>query len=179
MNRHFGMKTAAVIALLASASAAIAGQTPWLDRDNPGGTGDWENMAALVTKVECSVIATGQSTVGLSGYKCDVAGGSICTNSAALACQHTQIRYTFDDRLGHSIVTPWLNRDTPSGTGDWETTSDLLKVECKFTDDNSPVTASAGAAYRCSNPDSRSGGTGVNANNGGKPVRNMAVRFSF
>lgn len=166
-----------IIGLLAisSASAAMAGTTPWLDRDNPGGSGDWENLSAMAT-AECTFTATGASTAGTAGYTCDI-NGSICRNSAAVACQDTQVRFLFDDKLGHTAVTGWLNRDQPSGDGDWELTSQLLKVECKFTATGQPVTP--GGAFTCGNPDVRSGGSGVNARNGGKPVDNIAVRFSW
>ena len=169
-------KIITALAMLASASAALAGQSPWLDRDNPSGTGDWETTATLVTSVECQVIATGQSTAGMPGYKCGV-DGSICTNTAAVACQDTQVRYTFNDMRGHSATTSWLDRDDPSGTGDWETTALALTVECKFTDNNGAVTT--GGAYRCSSPDVRSGGSAVNAQNAGQIVRNIAVRYSW
>lgn len=175
MNNRLAMKFAAGLFALSSATGAVAGTTPWLDRDNPGGTGDWENLSALV-KVECAFTATGQTTAGTAGYTCDTAG-SICRNSAAVACQDTKVRYLFDDLRGRKAVTPWLNRDNPSGDGDWETTTDLLKVACKFTATNAAVTPSA--AYVCGNPDVRSGGAGVNARNGGKPVDNLAVQFSW
>ena len=169
-------RTIAAVIALSTASVALAGQTPWLDRDTPGGTGDWENLSALVTKVECNIIATGQSTVGMAGYTCDV-NGSICKNSAATACKDTHVRYTFDDKRGRTHMTSWLDRDDPSGEGDWETTTDLLKVECKFTKNNAPV--ATGGAYVCGTPDSRNGGIGVNAKNGGVLVDNITVRYNY
>jgi Mucin-2 protein WxxW repeating region len=175
--KTFAARSGFALLAVALATPAIAGTTPWFDRDNPGGSGDWENLSALVTKVECTLAANGQSTVGKPGYTCDVAGGSICRNSAAVACENTQVRYSFDDLRGNKFTTPWLQRDDPSGDGDWELTSQLLKVECKFTATNAPMTT--GGAYNCGSPDSRTGGNGLTAKNGGKPVDNIAVRFSF
>lgn len=169
-------RTLAAVIALSTSTLALAGQTPWLDRDNPGGTGDWENTAALITKVECNFIATGQSTAGTAGYTCDV-NGSICKNSAAVACKDTNVRYTFDDKRGNTHVTSWLDRDDPSGQGDWETTVDLLKVECKFTKNNAAVVT--GGAYICSSPNVINGGIGKNASNGGVPVDNIAVRYTY
>ncbi len=162
---------------LALAAPALAGTTPWFDRDNPGGSGDWENLAGLVTKVECAFVANGQSTVGKAGYTCDVPGGSICRNTAAMQCEDAQVRYTFNDLRGNTFVTPWLDRDDPSGDGDWENPSALFQVECKFTASGAPVVT--GGAYFCGSPDSRVGGIGITAKNGGKPVENITVRFSF
>jgi Mucin-2 protein WxxW repeating region len=176
MLKKTGLLMSSLLALSLAVPASATTTTPWLDRDNPGGSGDWENLTGLVTKVECAFTATGLPTSG-PAYRCDVMGGSQCINTAALVCQDTKVQYTFDDLLGRKVVTGWLNRDLPSGTGDWENPSALFTVECKFTDNGQPVPNSG--AYICGAPDSRSGGIGVNAKNGGKPVRNIAVRFTF
>ncbi len=172
-----------LFALSMATPALAAGSTPWLDRDNPGGSGDWENLSALATP-ECVFTDTGLSTAGTAGYRCDIAAGSQCTNTAAVACRDTKVRFIFNDNRGGQATTDWLNRDQPSGTGDWELTSQLLTVECKFTATNTPMTTSpptsAGPGpYTCGTPDSRAGGSGVNARNNGAPVNNIAVRFSW
>ncbi|MEQ1498501.1 MAG: hypothetical protein ABL914_07550 [Novosphingobium sp.] len=177
MLKFTSLKAALVIVALTGSTLASAGSTGWLNRDNPGGSGDWENAAGMVTGFECQIIATGQSTVGMAGYTCSVSG-SVCQNTAARRCQDTQVRFTFDDKRGHSHVTPWLNRDNPGGTGDWELFSNFFKVNCRFTVGGQPITT-AGPAYTCGTPDSRSGGIGLNAKNGGKPVQDFEVEFVY
>lgn len=171
------LKAAILIAALTGTAAASAGTTGWLNRDTPGGTGDWENSVGMVTQTECQVIATKQSTVGMAGYTC-TASGSVCQNTAAKPCLDTQVRFTFDDKRGHSHTTPWLNRDNPGGSGDWELFSNFFKVNCRFTDNQQPITT-GGAPYTCGTPDSRNGGVGLTATNGGKPVRDLEVEFTY
>jgi hypothetical protein len=177
MTKLSTLKTAFVMLALTGSTIASAGTTGWLNRDNPGGTGDWENAVGLVSSVECQIIATGQSTVGMPGYTCTTSG-SVCQNTAAQACKDTRVRFTFDDKRGHTHQTPWLNRDNPGGSGDWELFSNFFKVNCRFVAGGQPIT-SAGAAYTCGTPDSRSGGIGQNAKNGGKLVNDFEVEFSY
>ena len=175
MTKLTTLKAAIAILALSSATVATAGTTGWLNRDNPGGTGDWENAAALVSSTECQIIATGQSTVGMAGYTC-TPSGSVCQNTAARPCQDTKVRFTFDDKRGHAHTTPWLNRDNPGGSGDWELFSNFFKVSCRFTSNQQPI---SGPAYLCGTPDSRNGGVGLNAKNGGQPVQDLEVQFTY
>lgn len=153
--------------------------TDWLNRDRPGGTGDWENTSALAV-AECRFVAAPNqiiTTANNPGYTCDINTGSVCRNTAALACQDTEVRFVFDDKLGKKHTTLWMDRDDPSGDGDWEHIKDLLKVECRFTGTTAPVPTNV--TYRCGLPDSRSGGSGVNGKGGVALVQDIEVRYSY
>jgi hypothetical protein len=176
MLNRVGLKALVACIALSTGTLASAADTGWLDRDTPGGSGDWENAIGMVTKVECETIANNQTTVGKTGYICNTSG-SVCTNTAALSCEDTHVKFTFDDKRGHSHTTPWLNRDNPGGTGDWELFSNFFTVACRFTDNQQAVPNDA--VYKCGTPDSRTGGIGVTANNGGQPVRNLEVKFAY
>ena len=74
--------------------------------------------------------------------------------------------------------TPWLDRDRPSGVGEYETTKDLLKIECRFKKDHSPVTQGSPAGYHCNVTE---GGWCKNgeAALGGKPCQDMEVKYKW
>jgi hypothetical protein len=178
MKKKIMMDMLSAIALLASASPALAATTPWFDRDNPGGDGDWETWDTLVTKVECKFTQGGASTAGQPGYLCGKQTGSQCRNSPAIACNDTQVRYTFSDGIGPAYTTPWLNRDLPGGDGDFEIPTLNFTVACRtVAPPKSPVTT--GGAYRCGSPNVLGGGSGSNAQNGGQQVKDIEVQFTF
>jgi microsomal dipeptidase-like Zn-dependent dipeptidase len=63
--------------------------SPWLNRDGPGGSGDWETLSEFVTAgqtcsapigIECQTTAGVSSTQSGEVYSCDV-GGGICRNA--------------------------------------------------------------------------------------------------
>ena len=97
--------------------------TEWFDRDNPSGTGDWEN---LVNFNVCS----GQSIIDVqarridNGLPAEYAGqifiaydttvGFICRNDDQ-RCSDYEVQFKCQ-----SYWTEWFDRDDPSGTGDWE-----------------------------------------------------------
>jgi hypothetical protein len=177
------------LAVLASGSQAMAQtmglSTGPLNRDTPTGNGDYENAAALVTGFECVFVANGQPTNGAlafpsaNGYVCNKEG-SICRNTAAVACQDTKVKFTFDDLRGRRHTTQWIDRDDPSGDGDWENFSQIFTAKCTFTGTSNAVTPiTANGPYRCGNPDSRTGAIAINALNGGQMVRDVTVEFTY
>lgn len=79
-----------LLVLTAPAFSAGYQWTQWLDRDNPSGTGDWENLNAFLANgqacefpqaIKCKTLdgqdyhSTGQT------YTCDVTIGGICKNN--------------------------------------------------------------------------------------------------
>ncbi|XP_068433350.1 mucin-5AC-like [Clinocottus analis] len=118
--------------------------TPWYDRDNPSGTGDWETLTDLrkenpgkICQKPLAIQAqtlTGQSVAAAGNviYKNDIITGFVCRNKDQLNkkwCKDYRVRFRCP--LSHCNIkvcwTPWLDRDNPSGTGDWETLTDLRK----------------------------------------------------
>jgi len=123
--------------------------TPWHDRDDPSGTGDWEIRSHYQPKTTCThsripPLAIQARLVGSQlPYQ---AGGDILTisQSTGLICKNNnqydkrcadyEVRYCCrkeveDDgivgscRPGFGSWTSWHNRDSPGGSGDWETRS--------------------------------------------------------
>jgi len=72
--------------------------------------------------------------------------------------------------------TPWLDRDRPSGVGEYETTKDLLKIECRFKDDKSPVTQGSPKGYHCNVTE---GGWCKNGDPAGLTCRDMEVKYKW
>jgi hypothetical protein len=75
------------------------GATPWLDRDNPGGAGDYETIRHLLTP-ECRFVVGGGvvQTGNPAGYHCSIAeNGGWCKNNvpAGNQCRDIKIRYHF------------------------------------------------------------------------------------
>lgn len=97
----------------------------WLDRDDPFGDGDWETRALFPAGEVCD-FPIGIQCETLDGrdyrttgqvYTCNTTVGGLCRNEEQLdgqPCLDYRVRF----RCG--AWTPWLNRDVPSGTGDWE-----------------------------------------------------------
>ncbi|XP_013399109.1 mucin-5AC-like [Lingula anatina] len=140
--------------------------TSWFDRDNPSGTGDWETLSdqkALgeVCGVNCDPIAAecrvkGTTTVftrwaGTAPdkllYHCLPSKGLACRNADnPEICKDYEIRYKCPSTS--TTWTSWLDRDDPSGTGDWEhvgktgfnpcSNNDPIKIECRVKGTNQP-----------------------------------------
>ncbi|XP_019631664.1 PREDICTED: uncharacterized protein LOC109475460 [Branchiostoma belcheri] len=114
--------------------------TGWFDRDDPTVTGDWETLTSLrrenmgqicfaPTAVHARVIST-QVEASLAGedwFAYDTTTGFVC---------RTQDQEDEDECLDYEVRfccppcthwTAWYDRDNPSGTGDWETLTDLRK----------------------------------------------------
>ena len=87
-----------VITLVVLTGAALSGSTPWLNRDNPGGVGDYETTPELLT-ISCRFKATGDAiTEGSpSGYHCNVKEGGWCKNNpaAGFQCQDIEVKYSW------------------------------------------------------------------------------------
>lgn len=113
----------------------IAGQTPILNSDLPGGSGDWE-------KHENNLIAECEITTGEykgvyrsdnpdlrlpAGYKClhTLSGCANKDTRPANSCVNTRIRWLWQDGS-----TPWFDRDLPTGLADYESIELQLKLEC-------------------------------------------------
>jgi mucin-like protein len=72
--------------------------------------------------------------------------------------------------------TPWFDRDKPSGVGEYETTRDLLKIECRFADTKAAITEGSPVGYHCNAPE---GGWCKNNDPAGLKCRDMEVRYKW
>ena len=156
--------------------AALGGSTPWFNRDRPSGVGDYETTRDLLT-VQCRFTASPNQAITEGspvGYHCNIKEGGWCKNNdpAGLACKDMQVRFSWAGG-----ATPWLNRDRPSGVGDYETIKDLLTVSCRFTaNPNQAITEGSPVGYHCNIPD---GGWCKNGDPAGLACRDMQVKFNW
>ncbi|CAB1445194.1 unnamed protein product, partial [Pleuronectes platessa] len=117
--------------------------TGWFDRDDPTYTGDWENLNNLrnenpgkicpnPTDIEAKTL-TGLSAAAAGDviFESDKTTGFICKNEDQgpnKMCNDYRVRFSCHPPFcGGVCWTNWYDRDLPSGTGDWETLSDLKK----------------------------------------------------
>ncbi|XP_028253573.1 cartilage intermediate layer protein 2-like [Parambassis ranga] len=115
--------------------------TQWFDRDNPSGTGDWEDLNHLRIenpgKICPSPIDIEAKTLsGLSAaaagdviHKSDTTTGFVCRNQDQHGkwCNDYRVRFRCQPSFC-GCWTQWFDRDDPSGTGDWEIL-DQLRIE--------------------------------------------------
>uniref|UniRef100_A0A3P9I653 WxxW domain-containing protein n=1 Tax=Oryzias latipes TaxID=8090 RepID=A0A3P9I653_ORYLA len=117
--------------------------TQWFDRDDPSGTGDWETLSDLLKQypneicpnpvdVEATTLSgTPAKQTGEVFYKYDKTSGFVCRNEDQKQgmCKDYRVRFSCPSAYcsEKDCWTQWFDRDDPSGTGDWETLSDLLK----------------------------------------------------
>ncbi|XP_078131065.1 uncharacterized protein LOC144533525 [Sander vitreus] len=109
--------------------------TDWFDRDDPSGTGDWESLADLRNEYPgkiCSkpVVVEARTLSGLTVaaagnviYVSDTTTGFVCRNQDQprnKMCNDYRVRFRCPPCFCEVCWTKWYNRDTPSGTGDWE-----------------------------------------------------------
>jgi len=164
-----GLATLAVVT-----GAAFTGATPWLNRDQPSGVGDYETTRDHL-QIACRFKGGGQPiTEGApSGYHCNIKEGGWCKNNdpAGVKCKDMEVKFSWAGG-----ATPWLNRDKPSGVGDYETIKDLLKVSCRFKANGSVITEGAPLGYHCNIPD---GGYCKNNDPAGLGCQDMEVQFSW
>src|SRR4051794_7902575 len=73
-------------------------------------------------------------------------------------------------------ATPWLNRDLPSGVGDYETTSDHLQIACRFKTNGNAITEGSPLGYHCN---IKEGGWCKNNSPAGLVCQDMEVKFSW
>lgn len=167
-------KKIVIVAGLLFASSASAGWTPWFDRDNPSGKGDYETTSNLL-KVECRFKSNKQTITNSShaGYECNIKRGGRCINGipSGNKCKDMEVRFHYYN--GGS--TPWLDRDNPSGKGDYETINSLLKPQCKFV--GGGLVPASMAGYDCSIP--KNGGRCVNGVPTGLKCKDIKIRYKF
>ncbi|HEY6232435.1 MAG TPA: hypothetical protein VIW64_14330 [Pyrinomonadaceae bacterium] len=168
-----------VFGLVTLAGLAVAlppGSTPWLNRDLPSGVGDYETTSDLL-QIACRFTASPQQAITEGsplGYHCNIKEGGWCKNNtpAGLACKDMEVKFSWA-----TGATPWLNRDRPSGVGDYETIKDLLKISCRFTaNPQQAITEGAPLGYHCNIPD---GGWCKNNDPAGLACKDMQVMFSW
>ncbi|XP_033112708.1 cartilage intermediate layer protein 1-like [Anneissia japonica] len=146
-----------VAVFLGAFSAVIADSwTPWYDRDNPSGTGDWESVGSLLTEnpstmcqkpvaIECQTTAGQPYTSTDDTVSCCPSAGLVCKQAEnGNSCADYRVRFLCPDKW-----TQWFDRDNPSGTGDWENVPNLYSenpntmcekpsgIECRTTGGNS------------------------------------------
>ncbi|XP_024912335.1 mucin-5AC-like isoform X2 [Cynoglossus semilaevis] len=117
--------------------------TPWFNRDDPNGSGDWETLTELKKQnlgkicdspLQIEVQTTSGDSMDSTGDTIDVADvhtGFVCKNSEQTSgkCQDYEVRFqcpnSYCITTESTCWTNWFNRDDPSGTGDWETFEEL------------------------------------------------------
>ena len=173
------MKTLPLLALTASllmSGSALAASSPWFDRDDQSGSGDWETTNDIL-KIECRFTQNQQpiTTNSPAGYTCNTKQGGICKNNipAGNKCKDMEVRFHYYN----GGETPWLNRDRPSGSGDWETVGDLLRPECQFVVSGAPIQTGSPTGYQCS----IAAGGGICKNNipSGNQCEDIKIRYHF
>ncbi|XP_033999777.1 cartilage intermediate layer protein 2-like [Trematomus bernacchii] len=118
--------------------------TDWFDRDNPSGSGDWENFSNLYKenpgkicrkpqRIEATTLSgLGAAAAGEVIFKNDVTSGFVCRNVDQpkwKMCSDYRVRFRCHPPFcGEGVCwTDWFDRDNPSGSGDWELLSNLRK----------------------------------------------------
>ncbi|XP_034383961.1 uncharacterized protein LOC117727655 isoform X2 [Cyclopterus lumpus] len=117
--------------------------TKWYDRDNPSGTGDWEDLSDLHKENPGKICPKpaaiqAQTLTGLSVaaagdviYRSDTTTGFVCRNQDQhnKKCNDYRVRFSCPPSYCDKDVcwTKWYDRDDPSGSGDWEILSYLHK----------------------------------------------------
>ncbi|XP_077870489.1 mucin-5AC-like [Saccoglossus kowalevskii] len=110
--------------------------TEWFDRDNPGGTGDWETTSLAISHfgdkmcsdpsdIQVNTLGgTRASDTGEVFFLYSVSEGFVCRNidQPDNICLDYKVRYCCPV-CNDGYWTEWFDRDDPSVTGDWETTS--------------------------------------------------------
>ncbi|MCP5016989.1 MAG: hypothetical protein GY938_17235 [Ketobacter sp.] len=114
--------------------------TQFFDRDNPGGTGDWETLLEIQKQYKVCKDPTMSEAYTLDGVPAELtgqvifkndAGGFACRNEdqpKGVFCLDYKVRFCCPDPLifCDGEWTDWMDRDNPSGTGDWELLSDFI-----------------------------------------------------
>ncbi|KAG1961499.1 transmembrane protein [Pimephales promelas] len=109
----------------------------WFDRDNPGGNGDYELLADLLSMFPGEICPNpidieAQTTSGqpasqtgnvfqvynpTTGFSC------VNANQGGGVCADYKVRFTCPEEWCSKCRTPWFDRDNPGGVGDYETLS--------------------------------------------------------
>ncbi|XP_030042071.1 uncharacterized protein LOC115456862 [Microcaecilia unicolor] len=119
-------------------------KTRWFDRDDPSGKGDYETLSDLLKEVPnelCSnpIAIKAQTLKGISADNSgqntliqyyDPTNGFVCQNKLSApmqSCKDYKVQFTCPSSFCSDCKTRWFDRDDPSGYGDYETLTDLLK----------------------------------------------------
>ena len=107
--------------------------TDWLNSDSPDEDGDWETISRFDQNVACNnpiaVEAMATDSGSTEFTHIDTNLGFYCLNSEqsyGSKCADFNVRYCCPKmQVGECDIkgyewTPWLDRDDPDGTGDWE-----------------------------------------------------------
>ncbi|XP_051735886.1 uncharacterized protein si:dkey-205h13.2 isoform X4 [Ctenopharyngodon idella] len=172
-------------------------RTPWFDRDNPGGLGDYEMLSLILVAYPLQVcdqpiaieVTTTSGTpvlpTGSSITVYDPLQGFVCVNGA---CLDYRVRFTCPASFcGTKCVTRWFDSDNPNTNGsDSELLTTLLGLYPGYICPNplgieaqtiSGLPASqTGNIFQVYNP--TSGFSCVNANQGGGFCADYKVRFA-
>ncbi|XP_041062887.1 cartilage intermediate layer protein 1 [Carcharodon carcharias] len=108
-------------------------KTEWFDRDNPSGSGDYEDLVNLRKEyldqicsnpTACEVETTSGISILSTGDNisdCSISAGFSCVNKEQEdeSCEDYKIRFTCPESFCN-CQTQWFDRDDPSGKGDYE-----------------------------------------------------------
>jgi len=175
-------------------SCTDKGWTPWMSRDTPNASGDYETVANFAADGQSCAAPTGIACRRKSDGKNASETGEVltCTPSTGLVCKNAQQADgrcdDYEVRL-YCAPTRWFDRDTPNATGDYETLANLRAtgdacdhptgVECRRVADPAhglaPVDASqTGEVVTC---DTTTGFVCKNKSQRDGKCQNYEVRF--
>ncbi|KAI7794184.1 hypothetical protein IRJ41_014825, partial [Triplophysa rosa] len=172
-------------------------RTPWIDRDNPGGVGDFETLNHIQMEypllvcpqpiaIEVTTLSGTQVQQTASIFEVfDPLQGFACVNGN-LSCLDYRVRFTCPQNFClPKCITQWFDRDDPSGEGDYEYLSDLLNeypglicpnpIGIEVQNISGQPAFQTGNIFQAYNP--TSGFACVNANQGGGQCADYRVRF--
>ncbi|KAJ8258096.1 hypothetical protein GJAV_G00193120 [Gymnothorax javanicus] len=175
-------------------------KTQWFDRDDPSGTGDYEDLSRLRKKypgqiclkpiaIEAQTLSgEPASETGESFRSYDATYGFACVNAdqKSRKCQDYRVRFTCPAEFCSECKTQWFDRDDPSGTGDYEDLSRLRKkypgqiclkpiaIEAQ-TLSGEPASETGESFRSC---DATNGLTCVNADQKSRKCQDYRVRFT-
>ncbi|XP_038629499.1 uncharacterized protein si:dkey-205h13.2 isoform X1 [Scyliorhinus canicula] len=115
-------------------------KTRWFDRDDPSGSGDYEDLVNLQKEnpgqichnpISCEVATTSETIALDSGDnipECSVSTGFTCVNAQQEdgSCEDYKIQFTCPQTFCN-CRTQWFDRDDPTGSGDFEGLANLQK----------------------------------------------------
>lgn len=171
--------------VLICGTAYAADSTPWFDRDNPDGKGDYEDTKSLFS-ISCRFKDTKKPVEGV-GYHCELPTGGWCKNAETVPagkCRDIEVMFSWPAATPtHSGAAPyqagstgWIDRDNPGGVGDYETTKDIFNLKCRFVGGSPLVTGSPNASYHCELP---TGGWCENTPAGVTSCKDIEVQYSW
>ncbi|XP_067303554.1 mucin-5AC [Pseudorasbora parva] len=175
-------------------------RTPWFDRDEPGGLGDYETLPLTLVTYPLQVCAqpiaievtttSGTPVLPGSNFQAyDPSQGFACVNAQQNGgCQDYRVRFTCPKSFcGPKCVTRWFDSDNPNTNGgDSELLSGLLSLYPGYICPNplgieaqtisGQPASQTGNVFQVYNP--TTGFSCVNANQGGGVCADYKVRFT-